>query len=158
MIVFQISLICVALLMPQHATAQAQENAAAERAWPSFFTAFRDAVKRRDRAALKEMMVQDFYFSGGGGDDNHDGDRRDDAFKFWDDPLNHGWEAWDKTLRLGSVPTARWWKTDNKYPGRVSPPAANVKRNIDRASVGWLAFFEFRDGRWACTSFSQCCD
>ena len=133
----------------------------AERAWPAFFVKFRAAVKRRDRSAIKEMMVKDFYFSGGGGDDNHDGDSRDEAFAYWDDQHFIGWKALDRTLAGGTVPTARWWgnSADGKrYPSRVAPPAANIRRNIDRARIDWLAFFEFRNGRWYCTSFSECCD
>jgi hypothetical protein len=147
MSLLRISLVCAAVLLPQQVSAQTK--AAADRAWPSFFVAFRSAVRKKDRVALRKMMVSDFYFSGGGGDDNNDGDWRDDAFEFWDDPLNRGWEALDKTLRWGSVAAARWWADGGKpkYPGRVSPPAANVKRNVDRASFDWLAFFEFRDGR-----------
>jgi hypothetical protein len=130
-----------------------------ERAWPAFFAKFRHAVHRRDRKALQEMLVKDFYFSGGGGDDNHDGDLRDDASKFWDD--NKGWEAFDRTLAKGTAPTARWWDDSGKrFPGRIAPPAANVRRNTagPRPKIDWLAFFEFRNGRWYCTSFSECCD
>jgi hypothetical protein len=38
----------------------AERRAAAERSWPSFFNAFRSAVARRDRAALKEMLASPF--------------------------------------------------------------------------------------------------
>src|SRR6266566_6924567 len=83
----------------------AAQKAVAERAWPSFFKSFRAAVARRDREALKTLMVRDFFFSGGGGDDNHDGDTRDDAFRYWDDPQVHGWQAFDKALAKGAVPS-----------------------------------------------------
>jgi len=132
---------------------------AAERAWPAFFSKFRAAVNRRDHKGVKEMMVKDFYFSGGGGDDNHDGDSRDEAFVYWDE--NKGWEALDRTLGKGTAPTARWWDDGGKrFPGRIAPPAANVRKNTAGPSptIDWLAFFEFRDGRWYCTSFSECCD
>jgi hypothetical protein len=150
--------ILIALVIPN--TALAQRNLATERAWRPFFASFRAAVQKRDRQALKKMMVKDFYFSGGGGDDNHDGDMRDDAFIFWEDSHTRGWEALERTLRRGVAPTAAWWDdgAKPKYVGRVSPPAANNRRVINRASIDWLVFFEFRNGSWYCTSFSQCCD
>ena len=136
----------------------------AERAWPAFFKSFRSAVEKRDRVALKNMMVADFFFSAGDGDDNHDGDSRDEAFEFWDNPHVRGWQALERTLAKGTATRARWWgsSTDGKHrPGRVAPPAANIRKNTagPRPTIDWLAFFEFReDGRWYCTSFSECCD
>ena len=140
------------------------QQAVAGRAWPAFFKAFRIAVRKHDRNELKKMMVADFFFSAGGGDDNHDGDSRDEAFEFWDDRHVRGWQALERTLAKGTATTARWWgsSTDGKHhPGRVAPPAANIRKNTagPRPIIDWLAFFEFReDGRWYCTSFSECCD
>ena len=157
---FHATLLLLVLLVP--GVTFAQRDVSAERAWKPFFVAFRTAVRKRDREALRKMMVADFYFSGGGGDDNGDGDFRDDAFQFFSDPNTEGWRAFDQTLAQGSVPTGKWWNQGAKreYVSRISPPAANVRRNVDgpRPRVDWLAFFEFRDGRWYCTSFSQCCD
>jgi hypothetical protein len=150
--------LAIALLVPQ--LAAAQTNAVAKRAWRPFLSAFRGAIKRRDREALKKMMVREFHFSGGGGDDNHDGDSRDEAFQFWDEPYTQGWKAFDKVLTRGSVPMAAWWDDGRKrkYISRVTPPAANVRRNIEREAIHWYAIFEFRDGQWYCTLFNQCCD
>jgi len=39
---------------------KSQVNAAAAKAWPQFWTAFRTAVKKRDRAALRGMISPDF--------------------------------------------------------------------------------------------------
>ena len=157
---FHATLLLLVLLVP--GATFAQRDVSAQRAWRPFFVAFRTAVRKRDREALRKMMVADFYFSGGGGDDNGDGDFRDDAFQFFSEPNTDGWRAFDKTLAQGSVPTGKWWNQGAKreYVSRISPPAANVRRNVDgpRPRVDWLAFFEFRDGRWYCTSFSQCCD
>jgi hypothetical protein len=154
----RITFLVIALLVPQ--LVAAQRNAAAQRAWKPFLSAFNVAIKKRDREALKRMMVRDFYFSGGGGDDNHDDDSRDEAFAFWDEPYTRGWKAFDKVLAHGSVPMAAWWDHGAKreHPSRIAPPAANIRKVIDRAGIDWLAIFEFRDGRWYCTSFSQCCD
>jgi hypothetical protein len=146
------------LLVPQ--TVSAQTNAAAEQAWKPFIAAFRIAVKKRDRAALKKMMADDFFTSGGIGDDNQDGDSRNETFKFWDESYVRGWEAFDKVLAQGAAPMAAWWDPgeNRRHVSRVAPPSANVRRNIKRALIDWYAIFEFRDGRWICTVFAQCCD
>lgn len=103
-------------------------------------------------------MVRDFFFSGGGGDDNHNDDTRDDAFKFLDDPQIKGWQAFDSALARGAVsspPNPNG--AGQEYVSRVAPPAARRIRTLANAPP-WIAFFEFRDGRWYCTSFSECCD
>ena len=134
------------------------EKIAADKAWPLFFRSFRAAVNRRDREALRKMMVRDFFFSGGGGDDNQDGDTRDEAFKFLDDPQVHGWQAFARTLARGAVPSPPNPNSDGKkYLSRVAPPAARKITDLTNAPP-WIAFFEYRSGQWYCTSFSECCD
>ena len=109
--VLMAALLLTTAALGQHHVAQtrvrrpAPQQVAADRAWPEFFKALRAAVSKRDRATLKGMMVRDFYFSGGGGHDNHNGDSRDEAFKFLDDPQVHGWQAFDKALAKGAVPS-----------------------------------------------------
>jgi hypothetical protein len=148
------SLILLSLLLLAPQAASAQRRSDAERAWGPFFAAFRRAVKERDRSALRGMMSDDFFSSGG----NDPG--QDAAFEFWDGPNVRGWEAFEKVLARGTVPQAAWWDAgrESKHPGRVAPPAANVRRNVTRGAVDWYAVFEFRDGRWYCTVFNQCCD
>jgi hypothetical protein len=142
----------------RRATPQSMQRAAADKAWPLFIKSFREAVNKRDREALKKMLVRDFYFSGGGGDDNHDGDTRDEAFKFFDDAQVHGWQAFAKTLAKGAVPSPPNSNGDGKkYLSRVAPPSARSTRDLTNAPP-WIAYFEFRDGDWYCTSFSECCD
>ena len=135
-------------------TAAANDKIAAQRAWKPFFTSFRTAVKKRDRTALRKMMSVDFFSSGG----NSEG--ADAAFQFWDDPQVRGWETFDEVLSRGTVPMAAWWDAGGKrrYIGRVAPPAANIRRNVKRGVIHWYAIFEFRDSRWYCTVFNQCCD
>ena len=128
-----------------------------EAEWPAFFKTFREAVGRKDKEALKEMMVRDFFFSGGS-DENQDGDTRDEAFKFLDDPEVRGWKAFVETLAKGAVPSPpNPNEGGKKYPSRVSPPAARKIRSLENAPP-WIASFEFRNGKWYCTSFSECCD
>jgi hypothetical protein len=148
----RILLISLLLFLPQ--TICAQTNVVAGRAWKPFFVAFRAAVKKRDRDALRKMMSSDFFSSGG----NDVG--AEAAFQFWDDPNVRGWEAFTKALAHATVPMAAWWDAGDKikHVSRVAPPAANVRRNMKLQSVDWYAVFEFRDGRWYCTVFNQCCD
>ena len=151
--------VSLSLILLAPGAAPAKKDAAAERAWKPFIAAFRAAVKRRDREALKKLMVPDFFTSGGVGDDNRDGDSRDESFAFWGDGVTRGWEALDRTLAQGTVPYTYMRDARDKTPMRVAPPAANVRRSIVRGDVDWYAIFEFRaDGRWYCTHFVQCCD
>jgi hypothetical protein len=145
-------LLALLLLAPQ--ASFAQQSAAAGRAWQPFFAAFRRALKERDRAALREMMSDDFFSSGG------NGPGAEVAFEFWDEPHVRGWEAFDKVLARGTVPKAAWWNPGGgrRYIGRVAPPAANDRRKVKRRAGEWYAIFEFRDGRWYCTVFNRCCD
>ena len=148
----------VLALLAAPAGAAAQRSAAAERAWRPFFDAFRAAVKRRDAAALKRMMAPDFYYHSSGGDDNGDDDTRDEALEFWAEPRVGAWEALERTLAKGTVPNTAMREPGNTRPSRVAPPVANSRRAIQNVSFDWYAIFEYIDGRWYCTAFSQCCD
>jgi hypothetical protein len=151
--------VILSLLLLAPGAAPAKNSADAERAWKPFIAAFRAAVRRRDREALKKMMAPDFFTSGGVGDDNGDGDSRDETFAFWGDSNTRGWEALEQTLSKATVPYTYMRDARDKTPMRVAPPAANVRRQIVRQSFEWYAIFEFRaDGRWYCTVFAQCCD
>lgn len=152
----RVLLLTLALFAP-HASV-ARPRSAAERAWKPFFNAFRDAVRRRDRAALRSMMVPDFFTSGGVGDDNGDGDSRDETFEFWDQPETRGWEALERVSAQGAVPYTSSPNPRRGGPSKVAPPIANSRRAVMRESFDWYAIFEFRDGRWYCEVFVQCCD
>ena len=144
------------LLAPHHAAAQ--RVGAAERAWAPFFKAFRAAVKRRDRGALRAMMARDFYYHNSGGDENGDEDTRDEALDFWAEPRVSGWEALEKTLERGTAPNTALREPGNRRPSRVAPPAAADRRAIESHSFEYYAVFEFRQGRWYLKTFSECCD
>ena len=151
----KLSLVIIFLVLLVAPNTFAPDNKlAAQRAWKPFFTAFRGAVKKHDRVALRRMMSSDFFSSGG----NSEGPEA--AFQFWDDSSVRGWQAFNRILARGTVSKGTWWDAGRKgkYISRVSPPAANIRRNIKRGSVDWYAIFEFRDGRWYCTIFNQCCD
>jgi hypothetical protein len=127
---------------------QARE-AAAKKAWPAYFAAFRAAVKKRDRATLKEkLMIPEF---------NGSTELRDAAFRKWDNPRIRGWAKFDRVLTLGAVPLdSSGGEQDpaTALPTRIAPPAAR------RGSYkGWFTVFEFReDGRWYCLQFTSPAD
>lgn len=152
----QILALPLLLLLPP--AAAGQRVTAAGRAWRPFITAFRAAVKRRDREALRRMMARDFYYHSSGGDENGDEDTRDEAFDFWDERRVGGWEALEKVLAQGAVPNTAMREPGNRKPSRVAPPIANSRRAIESNSFEWYAVFEFREGRWYCTVFNQCCE
>lgn len=138
-----------------------QKSVAAERAWPAFFSRLKSAVKRRDRARLKGMMIPEFRYTLGHHASRREIDSREDAFKYWDDPNNPTWNDLDRTLAKGAVPMAAWWREGNQElspPTRVAPPAGNIKWKVDKGRVHFIALFEYRNGRWYFTLFDVCCD
>jgi hypothetical protein len=144
------------ILVPQ--LGAAQTRSAAQRAWGPFFTSFRAAVKRRDPDALSKMMSKDFYYLSSGGDENGNQDSRDEAFEYWKSSGVGAWEALDKVLAQGTVPNTTVREPGSVLPSRIAPPAANKKGALTHKGFGWYAVFEFRDGRWYCTAFVECCE
>lgn len=127
----------------------------ADRAWPRFFTSLRAAVRKRDRVALKEMMIPEFFYTLG----HHATDNRDAAFDYWDQPNVRGWQALDRVLTQGTAKAAAWWSSGRNTQSRIAPPAANLRPNILRGRIPWYAEFEFRvDGKWYWVTFIECCD
>src|SRR5439155_26162462 len=80
-----------------------QRSALADRTWPSYFNRLRAAVKRRDRATLKAMMLPAFHYSNGQHARNQNEDFREQAFRYWDEQVNDRWRASNRTLRTGSA-------------------------------------------------------
>lgn len=165
----QILILILALIIYQTASAQthnpkdpvSQKSAAADQSWQPFFRKLRAAVTRRDRTTLKGLMAPEFHYTSGHHARSQQNDWREGAFRYWDDPQINGWEALDRTLAKGAVPKAAWWgagRKDKMAASRVAPPEANIRRNIDRGLVSWVAQFEFHNGHWYFTSFDQCCD
>ena len=148
-------LILVLLIVP---VVPAQTGSKAERAWKPFFTAFRTAVKNRDREALSKLMAKDFYYLSSGGDDNGNKDTRDEAFEYWASTNIGVWEALEEALAKGAVVNTAMREPGSRAPSRISPPLANNKKAIKQHSFAWYAVFEFRGDRWYCTAINQCCD
>ncbi len=139
--------------------AAATKRAEADRAWPSFYASFRDAVRRRDRAALRKMTAADLDYAHDAGDEDGDGDSRDDAFARWDEARGRGWKAFERLLLGGAVPGEGLLGSRDGTPKRVAPPAINKRVNVVSGRIAWYAVFEFREGRrWYCTVFKECCD
>jgi hypothetical protein len=122
-------------------------DAKADEAWRSFYASFRAAVKKRDRAALKRMMLPDFTYTFGGSDS------RDDAFSYWDQPSVKGWTALDRILARGSVKDEDYplGASGAKRPSRIAPPQA--RRD---GYTGWRSIWVYgEDGRWYWAAFVQ---
>ena len=152
----KVLILVLTLLIPQLSTAQTSPKA--ERAWKPFFAAFRAAVKKRDKEALTKMMSKNFYYLSSGGDENGNGDSRDEAFEYWETAGMGSWEELDKVLDQGTVVNTNMREFGSRAPSRVAPPIANNRRAIKAHSFKWYTVFEFQNGRWYCTGFTECCD
>ena len=146
-----IIVLLVTLLAPCVSNAQRdsvpQKITAAERAWKVFFPRFRAAVERRDRAALRQMMLPEFLYSFGGNLD------RDEALESWDRSDARAWEAFARVLAKGAISSWRAMQrvSENPVPSRLAPPAARK-----RGYTAWRAIFEYgEDGQWRCIAFVQ---
>jgi hypothetical protein len=119
------------LLIPSLAFTQNSRtrNAAADRSWQQFYTAFRSAVNNRDRVALRRLMSSErrlmsseaAFFSGGGGE------TRDQWIQMIDE--RRAWQELQRSVASGTVPY-----NEARRPGRIT-------RN--RALI-----FQFIGGRW----------
>jgi hypothetical protein len=152
----RVIILVLALLAPQICLAQTATRA--QRAWRPFFTAFRAAVKNRDKEALSKMMARDFYYLSSGGDENGNEDTRDEAFEYWQTANVGSWKTLERVLAQGTVVNTAMREPGNLRPSRIAPPLANNRRAIQNRSFEWYAVFEFRDGRWYCVAFTECCD
>ena len=148
-------MLVLALVVPHICAAQTSR---ANRAWKPFIAAFQAAAKNRDREALSRMMARDFYYLSSGGDENSNEDTRDEAFEYWETSGIGAWEALEKVLAQGTAINTAMLEPVNRRPSRIAPPIANSRRAIKNRSFDWYAIFEFRDGRWYATAFTECCD
>jgi hypothetical protein len=107
--------------------------------WDAFFTAFRAAVRRRDRVALRGMMTVEFNTLGGVSYPGPD-DERGDVLR------NINWNHLDGVLRKGVGPLQRISFLARGKTIRQAPPLLK--------DVGMVAFFELgKDGRWRWSDF-----
>jgi hypothetical protein len=102
------------LLVPCLTFAQKSRSnwAAANASWQEFYTAFRAAVNRRDRAAMLRMMPDDFFDGGGG-------ETASEWLQFIDDNAKDGsWRDLQKSFAQGTVINREWSKKGT--PTRVT--------------------------------------
>jgi hypothetical protein len=151
----KVIMLALVLLVPHIGAAQTTR---ANQAWKPFIAEFTAAVKSRDREALSKLMARDFYYLSSGGDENSNEDTRDEAFEYWETSGVGAWEARDKFLDQGTAENTAMREPCNRRPSRVAPPIANSRRAIKNRSFPWYAVFEFRNGRWYATAFTECCD
>jgi hypothetical protein len=101
------------LLVPSLTFAQASRSnsAAANASWQSFYTKFRVAVNKRDRAAMLRMMPDDFFDGGGGS-------TASEWLQFIDKNAKNGsWRDLQKSFAAGTVINKNWSK---RIPTRVT--------------------------------------
>src|ERR1700682_674483 len=92
------------LAVPSFTIAQKSRSqwTAANASWQSFYTAFRAAVTRRDRAAILRTMPDDFFDGGGGG-------TASEWLQFIDENAKNGsWTDLQKSLAKGTVINRSW--------------------------------------------------
>lgn len=118
------------LSIPGVASAQTRaRNSGANQSWQQFYIAFRNAVRKRDKVALKRMMAVNF--NSAAGISYSESDARDAVLRDLD------WDSLNQLLSQGVGPI----KKENGKAVRQAPPSLE--------STGMVAFFELgRDGRW----------
>jgi len=116
-----------------------KENArsiASSNDWDSFWKGFRDAVRRRNRVALKGMMIRDFEWSFGL---YPPGDNRDTLFRSLD--RYHSWTTLDRVLDQRTV--ARFENGEELLIARLGPDFGSWRAGFKRGSDGrrrWIFF------------------
>ncbi len=120
----------VLLLLAPYATfAQTSlaTNKAANRSWPSFWRQLSAAINKKDRAALRKMMPDDFFDGGGGSTPS-------EWLQFIDQNERKGsWKDLQKSIARGTVVNKNW-------------PSKGIPTRVTRDN-GY--YFEFRkDKKW----------
>jgi hypothetical protein len=125
----KILLLLLLLLVPSLTFAQTSRSnwAAANASWQSFYSRFRAAVNKRDRAAMLRVMPGNFFDGGGGG-------TASEWLQFIDENAKNGsWRDLQNSFAGGTVINRDW--SSKGVPTRVT------KDN--------LYYFEFRkDKKW----------
>jgi hypothetical protein len=110
----RILLLLFLLVVPALTFAQESRSnwTAANASWQKFYTAFRAAVNKRDRAAMLRMMPDDFFDGGGG-------QTAGEWLQFIDDNAKNGsWRDLQKSFAQGTVINRAWSKKGT--PTRVT--------------------------------------
>lgn len=110
----RILLLLVLLLVPSLTFAQKSRSswAAANASWPSFYSAFRAAVNKRDSAAMLRMMPDDFFDGGGGA-------TASEWLRFIEENAKNGsWRDLQNSFARGTVINRDW--SSKGIPTRVT--------------------------------------
>lgn len=102
------------LLVPSLTFAQKSRSnwAAANASWQSFYTAFRAAVNKRDRAAMLRVMPDDFFDGGGGS-------TASEWLQYIEENAKNGsWRDLQKSFARGTVINRNW--SNKGIPTRVT--------------------------------------
>ena len=102
------------LLVPSLTFAQKPRSnwAAANASWQKFYTAFRIAVNKRDRAAMLRMMPDDFFDGGGGS-------TASEWLQYIEENAKNGsWRDLQKSFAQGTVINRNW--RNKGIPTRVT--------------------------------------
>jgi hypothetical protein len=102
-------------------------NAVANRSWPSFWREFSAAINKKDVAALRKMMPDDFFDGGGG-------QTPTEWLAYIDENERNGsWRDLQRSVARGTVTNRSW--SSKRIPTKVTKDKAY--------------YFEFRkDRRW----------
>ena len=134
------------VFVPSIASAQS----AAEKSWKPFYSAFRVAVRKHDRTALKAMMSPYFKYDTIGDVEWEKRfgklDRRLIAFKYYDRPDIKGWAKLDKVLASGLSSIKHVDVGETSGAVRYFHRSASISIN---KNVTWFADFETDiNGNW----------
>ena len=110
----RILLLLLLLISPTLTIAQSPRTSwtAANAKWQSFYSAFRAAVNKRDRAAMLRMMPDDFFDGGGGG-------TASEWLRFLDENAKKGsWKDLQNSFARGTIIKREW--SNKGIPTRVT--------------------------------------
>lgn len=138
----------VQVTVENQAAAGSSREKLATRKWPRFIRRFRAAVRLRNKAALRSMMIADFLFTGRPHVDAP-ADARDYALSLLDESGGRLWRQLGLSLKHGTRYIRDRSPTEGFDLMRFAPPWATEPGYVDEA-----ASFEFgSDEEWYWTGY-----
>ena len=136
------------VVVEHHSVVASTREHLARAKWSSFIRRFRAAVRQRDKAALRSMMIADFLFTGSPHIDAPP-DARDYAFSLLDESGGRLWRKLALALKHGTRSNRDRSPTEGFDSLRYAPPWATEPGYVDEA-----ASFEFGpDEEWHWTGY-----
>lgn len=130
------------------------EKAAKKESWETFFTKFKTAVRNRDSAAIKSVMLDNydcrsvyfcFYIK-----PVRENFRNDFVLKQLSQNNNKGWRGLEKVLLKGEL-----WNESSKDSKIVGLPTKLVDLPNNNCEVDFVTIFNFKNNRWLFTGFYE---